>query len=211
MSVLLFTSLVVILILSIVIHEVSHGLAADYLGDPTARYAGRLTLNPLKHIDPIGSIILPLILVLMRSPILIGWAKPVPINPFNFQNRKYDEAKVGMAGPAANIVLAVVFGLILRFLPSNGTNFFQNLGLVLAYIVWINLLLAIFNLIPIPPLDGSHVLFAFLPDDAIAVKIFLQKYGIFILLLVIFLFFNWLIPIVNWTFNLIVGGQFNLF
>lgn len=210
MEVLLLVFGVIILIFSIVIHEVSHGMMANYLGDPTAKYAGRLTLNPIKHLDPIGSVFLPLILILIRSPFLIGWAKPVPINPYNFQDQKYGEAKVGMAGPAANIILAVIFGLLLRFLPLGYTLSAQNLKLLLGYIVWINLLLAIFNLIPIPPLDGSHVLFTFLPSGYENVKIFLHQYGFFILLFVIFFFFQWLIPVVNWVFNLIVGTPFFL-
>jgi len=92
--------LILILLFSVVIHEVSHGAVANYLGDPTAKYAGRLTLNPLKHIDPIGSILVPLFLVLIQSPFLVGWAKPVPINPYNFRDQKYGSAKVALAGPA---------------------------------------------------------------------------------------------------------------
>ena len=109
--------LIVILLFSVVIHEVSHGVVANYLGDPTAKYAGRLTLNPLKHIDPIGSILVPLFLVIIRSPFLIGWAKPVPINPYNFRDQKYGSAKVALAGPASNLAIAIFFGLMLRFVP----------------------------------------------------------------------------------------------
>ncbi len=151
--------LIAILIISVVFHEVSHGFAAHYLGDPTARLQGRLTLNPISHIDPMGSVILPAILVLSGTPFLIGWAKPVPYNPYNFRKGgKWGEALVAAAGPAANVAIAVLFGLLLRFgvFPAEMT--------ALAFsIVFINVLLAIFNLIPLPPLDGSKVLSALLP------------------------------------------------
>jgi len=195
--------LAIILIFSIVIHEVAHGAAANYLGDPTAKYAGRLTLNPIKHLDPVGSIILPLFLILIRSPILFGWAKPVPINPYNFRDQKYGEAKSALAGPGANLTLALVFGLILRFVPDLAA--IQGLYIMFSYIVFINLLLAIFNLLPIPPLDGSHILFTFLPSSLNNVKIFLSQFGIFILFFIIFFFFRWIITIINLLFNLIVG------
>jgi len=209
MSIIYLILLIIIFLFSVVIHEVAHGEAALALGDPTAKMAGRLTLNPLKHLDPFGSIILPCILILMSltfgGGIIFGWAKPVPINPFNFRDRKYGEAKVAAAGPLANITLALIFGFLLRFLPLEATAFTQNLGLIFGYIVWVNLLLAIFNLIPIPPLDGSHILFTFLPPGTENVKIFLQQYGFFILLFIIFFFFQWLAPIVDWLFHLIVG------
>lgn len=148
-----------VLVMSVVIHEVSHGVVANWLGDPTARLQGRLTLNPLAHIDPMGSLILPGILAITGSPVLFGWAKPVPYNPYNFQRGgRWAEALVAGAGPASNLLLAVVFGLAMRFgmVPAEALS----LGL---YIVSINVLLAIFNLIPIPPLDGSKVLASILP------------------------------------------------
>jgi len=156
-----FVFLIAILIFSIVIHEVDHGAMANYLGDPTAKYAGRLTLNPIKHLDLFGSVLVPLFLVLTGSGITIGWAKPVPINPYNFRDQKYGEMKVALAGPAANFGVALVFGLALRFLP--GLVSIPGLYFMLGYIIFINILLALFNLIPIPPLDGSHILFTFLP------------------------------------------------
>ena len=113
--------LIVVLIFSIVIHEVSHGAMANHLGDPTAKYAGRLTLNPIKHLDPIGSVILPIFLVIMAQMtgggIIFGWAKPVPVNPYNFRDQKYGSLKVSLAGPGANLAIALFFGLLLRFLP----------------------------------------------------------------------------------------------
>lgn len=151
--------LIAILILSVVFHEVAHGVAANYLGDPTARLQGRLTLNPIPHIDPMGSVILPGLLAFSGSPFLFGWAKPVPYNPYNFQRGgRWAEAIVAGAGPAANVLLALVFGLALRFgiIPEAAA------GLAIS-IVFINILLAIFNLIPIPPLDGSKILAQFLP------------------------------------------------
>jgi len=203
-----FIVLIVIFLFSIIIHEVSHGAMANYLGDPTAKMAGRLSLNPLRHLDPIGSVLLPLMLILLRSGIVFGWAKPVPINPFNFKDKKYGGAKVAVAGPAANISLAVVFGIALRFMPLKTSGFFSDLGMIFSYIVWINLLLAIFNLIPIPPLDGSHILFTFLPARFNNLKIFLTHFGFLILIFFIFFFSQFLIPIINGAFNLIVGQPF---
>ena len=148
-----------ILIFSVVLHEVAHGYMANYLGDPTARLAGRLTLNPVSHIDLVGSILLPAILVFTHSPILIGYAKPVPYNPYNLRGR-FGEALVAFAGPATNMFLALIFGLIIRFAA-------EDIGVPLltafATIVYINMLLALFNMIPIPPLDGSKVLSTLLP------------------------------------------------
>ena len=202
--------LIIILIFSIVIHEVSHGAMANYLGDPTAKYAGRLTLNPLRHLDPIGSVILPFFLILMAKltggGIIFGWAKPVPINPYNFRDQKYGSAKVALAGPGANLALALVFGLALRFFPAIST--IPGLDLMFSYIVYINILLAVFNLLPVPPLDGSHILFTFLPPGMENLKIFLSQFGLFILLFIIFFFFRWLTLIVNWIFALIAGTPF---
>jgi len=201
--------LIIILIFSIVIHEVSHGAMANYLGDPTAKYAGRLTLNPIPHIDPIGSIILPGILIMMNmilpgGGIIFGWAKPVPINPYNFRDQKYGSAKVALAGPGANLAIALFFGLALRFFPV--VSAISGLYVVFSYIVYINILLAVFNLLPVPPLDGSHILFAFLPYRMENIKIFLSQFGIFILLFIIFFFFQWIVLIINWIFAQIVGA-----
>lgn len=202
--------LILILILSIVIHEVSHGVMANHLGDPTAKYAGRLTLNPIRHLDPIGSVILPIFLVIMAKliggGIIFGWAKPVPINPYNFRDQKYGSAKVALAGPGANLAVALVFGIALRFFPQ--LALIPGLVLIFSYIVYINILLAVFNLLPIPPLDGSHILFTFLPPGTENLKIFLQQYGFFILIFIIFFLFRWIIPIINWIFTLIIGAPF---
>ncbi len=144
----------VILIISVILHEVAHGYMANWLGDPTARLSGRLTLNPASHIDPVGSVLLPLVLTLTHSPFLIGYAKPVPYNPYNLPG-KYDEGLVAFAGPGTNIIIAVIFGLVVRFA---GATLSPALVSACTIIVIINLVLAIFNLIPIPPLDGSKVL-----------------------------------------------------
>ena len=199
----------IIFIFSVVIHEVCHGAMAYQLGDPTAKYAGRLTLNPISHIDPIGSIFLPLLLILGRSPFLIGWAKPVPINPYNFKDQKYGQAKSAAAGPAANIIIALFFGLLLRFLPFSAIQNSQTFVNFFIYIVQINLILALFNLVPIPPLDGSHILFTFLPYSMEKMKLFLSRWGMIILLILIFWvpgFFSILIQMVNVIFKFIVGA-----
>lgn len=149
--------LVAIIIFSAIIHEVMHGYAADKLGDPTARYAGRLTLNPISHIDPIGSVLLPLVLVLAGSPIFFGYAKPVPYNPYNLRPGRFSEAIVAGAGPASNAIIALLFGIVIRL------GLFPSLTGFFFLIVVVNVMLCIFNLIPIPPLDGSKVLEALLP------------------------------------------------
>jgi Zn-dependent protease len=197
--------LIIILIFSAILHEVSHGAAANYMGDPTAKYAGRLTLNPLKHLDFFGSFILPAVMLLItagRGPVF-GWAKPVPINPYNFRDQKYGAAKIALAGPASNLAVALFFGLALRFFPSIAD--IQGLDVIFSYIVYINLLLAVFNLLPIPPLDGHHILFAFLPQSLDNFKMVLSQFGLFILLFIIFFAFDWVILIINFLFKLIVG------
>ncbi len=202
----------IILILSVIVHEVAHGYAADSLGDPTARLAGRLTLNPVPHIDLMGSIALPALLVFTQSPILFGWAKPVPYNPYNLRNKRWGEAFVAVAGSATNILLAIIFGLVVRFGASFG---FDATALSLATtIAFINLFLGLFNLIPIPPLDGFTTLRAILPwhlaQSLIRFENYIRAGGALslILFLLIFLyvlagpFFN----LVMYLFGLLVGG-----
>ena len=157
------------LVLSVVVHECAHGLVALWNGDTTARDRGRLTLNPLPHVDPFGSLLLPAALALFDSPIVLGWAKPVPIQWANLRNPRNDPVKVALAGPASNLLLAVAFALVVRLAPSpdapgNGwTAFLAPLSLVGYAGVVMNCALALFNLIPVPPLDGSWVLMRFLP------------------------------------------------
>lgn len=195
----------IVLLFSIVIHEVSHATMADYLGDPTAKYAGRLSLNPIKHLDPFGSIILPILLLILtrgQGPIF-GWAKPVPINPYNFRDKKWGNLKVALAGPGSNLAIALCFGFLLRFL-NLPLQFFN----LLSIIVILNLLLGIFNLIPIPPLDGSHILFSLLPAQTFKIQKFFFQYGIFILILFIFLIFPLIFPLIFIIYRIIVGKPF---
>lgn len=173
---------ILILIFSVVLHEISHGYMALALGDPTAKLSGRLTLNPLKHIDPMGSIVVPLITSMFGFT--FGWAKPVPYNPYNLRHGKWGPALVGVAGPGANLILALVFGLSIRFgLVSLATP----LGGIVFLITLVNIVLAVFNLVPLPPLDGSKVLFALLPYSWRGIETFLNRAG-FIVILAIVLF-----------------------
>lgn len=193
---------IVILILSVVVHEVSHGYAADTLGDPTARIAGRLTLNPLRHLDITGSIIVPAITVLLGG-FIFGWAKPVPFNPYNLKRGKWSEALVAAAGPVSNLALAFLFGLIIRFGVVSGA------ALELAQlVVWINIILALFNLIPIPPLDGSKILFALLPYHYMNIRRVLEQYGIIIVLLFALFLWQLILPVIHILFRLFTGMGF---
>lgn len=178
---------IIVLIFSVIVHEVSHGLAAFWLGDPTAKYAGRLTLNPISHLDFWGSFVVPVALVFSGIGVVFGWAKPVPYNPYNLKNQKYGPAIVGVAGPLSNFAMALIAGIGIRILLAIGVN--ENLLVfsVLALFVYINILLLIFNLLPIPPLDGSKLLFAFLPISD-HTKSVLDQYGFVILFLFIFMF-----------------------
>lgn len=191
----------VVLIPSAIIHEYVHGWMADQLGDPTARYAGRLTLDPRVHIDKWGTILMPLILFFITGGrFLFAYAKPVPYNPYNLKNQKWGPAFVALAGPLSNLLLALVFGFLVRYLPVSGITVF------LSVIVYANVLLAIFNLVPIPPLDGSKVLYAILPDSQYQLKVVLERYGFYILLFFIFFGFQWIQPIISYLTGLFTGG-----
>lgn len=196
----------IVLLFSVIIHELAHGYVAYSLGDPTAKYEGRLTLNPLKHLDPFGSVILPLLLFIAGSSVLIGWAKPVPVNPYNLRDQKWGSLKVSIAGPLSNMALAIFFGLLIRIIPDAVFNSAPGIFLIFSFVVKINIMLALFNLIPIPPLDGSWILFNVLPQGFEKVKIFLQQYGIFILIFLIFFGgLQSLFTIVGSLFHLITG------
>ena len=190
---LMFVIVAVAILLALSLHEYFHAWTAYFLGDPTAKEQGRLTINPLAHLDPFGTILLFIV--------GIGWGKPVPFNPYNLRNQKYGPALVALAGPASNFMLAIVVGLLLRFVViSNPALFF-----FFSFFVWINLILGVFNLMPIPPLDGHHILFAILPLSE-QTKIFLVQNGLFLLIGVIFFMLYIGIPfILEPLFTLITG------
>lgn len=182
----------IIVFFSVIIHEISHGYVAYKNGDPTAKYMGRLTLNPIPHIDPIGTLLLPFILILFRSPILIGIAKPVPINPYYFKNYKIGMITVGLAGAISNILLGIFFILLYKFFPSGIISEYLKMG------SFINFILAFFNLIPIPPLDGSRVVSVLLPYNLSIIYERLERYGIFIVIFMAMIgLLNWLAPLSN--------------
>ena len=194
---------IAILIMSVVIHEVSHGFVAEYFGDDTARYAGRLTLNPIVHLDMFGSIILPALLVLTSSPFLFGWAKPVPYNPNNLRDRKWGTVWVAAAGIIANFTLAIIFGLVIRL--TAGLDLPPDFYFITSVIVIVNLALGLFNLIPIPPLDGSKILMSLLPPSFYKTTVFLERYSIFLLIGFIIFFSDLLFPVMAALFYLITG------
>ena len=193
---------IIILILSAIIHEYMHGFVALQLGDPTAKDAGRLTLNPIAHMEWFGSVFLPLVMIFTGMPFVFGWAKPVPYNPNNLRDRKYGDAKVAAAGPLANLAIAIVFGLILRFLPFFNMTFAGLLSLI----VYINLVLMLFNLVPLPPLDGSKILATFLSPGARQKYLRLERTGFILVIIFILLAGSWLMPVVDWMFKIIVGS-----
>lgn len=191
---------ILILVLSAVIHEYAHGAMADWLGDPTAKYAGRLTVNPIPHIDLWGTILMPLTLMLLtRGSFLFAYAKPVPYNPYNLKNQKWGPSLVAIAGPLANLLLAIAFAVVFRLMPT------MNFSVFILDIVKLNIMLMVFNLVPIPPLDGSKILYALLPDSARGVRAFLDKNGFIILLFFIFFLFELISPLIDGLFRLLVG------
>lgn len=194
-----------VLIFSVIIHEIAHGYVAEMLGDPTARLAGRLTLNPAKHIDPMGSIILPaLMLISTGGKFAFGWAKPVPYNPYNLRNFKWGTILVGAAGALANLGIAIIFGLMIRYHDVLGiaAGPFSD---ILGTIVYTNIILAVFNMIPFPPLDGAKVLFAFLPYQFQQIHDYLEhSWALFIVF--VFFFAQYIIsPISSLLFSAITG------
>ena len=199
----------VILIFSVIAHEVAHGYAADALGDPTARLAGRLTLNPLPHIDLVGSVVIPILLVLSHSPVYFGLAKPVPYNPYNLKNQRWGEAMVAVAGSATNIFLALVFALMVRF----GAGLPEPAVSVATTIAFINLFLGLFNLLPFPPLDGFTALRAALPwrfaSRLLEFEARVRDRGVLALVLFLLVFSYVLAApfsaFVFWLFTLLVG------
>lgn len=207
--ILLFQFLV--FIFSVMVHEVTHGLVAYRLGDDTAKQMDRLNLNPLKHLDFFGSFFVPLFLLLIsRGRFAIGWAKPVPYDPNKLKNPKVGAALIGASGPLSNIAVAVIFGILIRLSGEFLSVALPPLLLLLNIVVFINVLLAIFNLVPIPPLDGSKVLFALLPGKYYRAQRALEEYGIIILLFFLFIGFGLIIPIIQGFHALLVGQWLTL-
>ncbi len=190
------------MVFSVIIHEIAHGFMADHLGDPTARLQGRLTLNPIKHIDPVGSIIVPLITSL--SGFTFGWAKPVEYNPYNIKNKRQGEFLIAAAGPVSNLLIALIFSIIIRFNTTDISEMTPFLE-ICSYIVLINLVLAIFNLIPLPPLDGSKLLFAWLPHQYGRFRLILETYAPIFILVVVFFLWPIISPIISFAFSLFTG------
>lgn len=193
---------IVILIFSVIIHEVSHGYAAYFMGDNTAKYQGRLNLNPINHLELFGSFILPII-TYMSGGFIIGWAKPVPFNPYNLRDQKWGEAKVALAGPLSNFLIAIFFGLLIRF--GIAVQFGTSFVYISSMIVMLNLVLGTFNLVPIPPLDGSKILFSLLPYNMNHVREFLERNGIYLMIFFIFFLWKFIFPIVSLEFTLLTG------
>jgi len=194
-----FVISLVVLIVSVMVHEIAHGYVAYRLGDPTAKLAGRLTLNPLAHIDPVGSILVPI--VTSFAGFTFGWAKPVPYNPYNLQAGKWGPALVAAAGPLSNLAIAIVLGLFLRFGLITGPFVF-----LATLVVFVNIILALFNLIPVAPLDGSGVLFALLPYRLRYVENFMQQNYLLLLIAVLFFGGNLLTFVAARVFWLITGS-----
>ncbi|MGD8744229.1 MAG: site-2 protease family protein [Candidatus Woesebacteria bacterium] len=202
---------IIAFLVALVIHEAAHAWMADRLGDPTAKLKGRLTLNPLAHLDIYGTVLVPLMLILIRSPIVFGWAKPVMFDPYNLKNPRKDSALISFAGPGANFIVAILLSIVLRLINS---PFFilPSLFSLIVSIIQINVVLGIFNLIPIHPLDGGKIFVGLLPDDqAEEADLFLRRYGMIILILLIFPIFGgrsplfaFMTPILNFVFNLLL-------
>ncbi len=202
-----FVFIILVLVFSVVAHELAHGVTADALGDPTARLAGRLTLNPIKHLDLVGSFIVPVLMYFLPGGVMFGWAKPVPYNSYNLRRGRLGEALVAGAGPLTNIGLALIFGFLVRAGLSSGFSpaFIEIAG----YVVLVNLVLAIFNLIPIPPLDGSKILFSILPPRFANWRYALEQYGFIFVLIFVFFFIQVLFPVIGLAFSLLTGIGFS--
>ncbi len=205
------------LIFAIVLHEVAHGWVADKLGDHTAKDMGRLTLNPISHIDLFGTIIIPVLCILAHGPIF-GYAKPVPINPYNFKNPKKDMALSSLAGPGVNIIMALAFAFLFRIImpalegklsTQSWQQFANPLNLMFGYGIIINVALAVLNMIPIPPLDGSRIVYWMLPDKYATAYYRLERYGliILVLLLVTNILGQIIMPILQPILSLLLGGD----
>lgn len=198
----------IILAFSIIVHEVAHGWMADRLGDPTARLSGRLTLNPIPHIDPIGTILVPLLMYLSPLHLVFGWAKPVPFDPYNLKDPKRDSALISLAGPIANMTIATILAIIYRFVPN------QTASGLISQTIGLNVILAVFNLFPVSPLDGEKILVGLLPHrQARVFDAFMSRFGMILLFFLIFPIFGGislispiLFPVTNFVLNLLIPG-----
>ena len=194
-----------IIIPSAILHEYAHGAIADWLGDPTARYAGRLSLNPRVHIDLWGTILMPLLLFTASGGnFFFAYAKPVPYNPYNLKNQRWGPVAVAVAGPLSNFFLAWAFGIVMRLFPPGALSTF------LSIIVYSNILLGVFNLVPIPPLDGSKILAAILPSSWMPIQRTFERYGIIVLFIFVFYFFHWLEPVIRLLYRFFAGAGASL-
>lgn len=199
------TFYIIVLLFSVILHEIAHGYIALRLGDTTARDAGRLTLNPLKHIDPVGTVLLPLLLAMTGAPVF-GWAKPVPYDPRFLKNPRRGSGLIALAGPATNFLVATIFAVVIRTVgPLLEPTFAATFIPLLVVIVQVNIALAVFNLVPIPPLDGSGVLFSLLPRGTEPVQRFLEQYGFYILIFLILSGLSFLSPIMSFFYRLLLG------
>jgi Zn-dependent protease len=202
---------VIVLIFLIIIHEVSHGLMAYRLGDNTAKEMGRLTLNPIKHLEFFGSFLVPLLFIATGSSFILGWAKPVPFNPYNLKDPKRDGALIALAGPVSNFLIAIIFGLVVRFMAvfmsAASSPILINIYGLLNMVIFVSVLLAFFNLIPIPPFDGSRIVLAFLSGEAERFWLQLERYGTLLIILLLFGgMLSFLSPLVVSVYHLIVGS-----
>lgn len=206
--------LIIGFLVAITVHEASHAWMADRLGDPTARAMGRLTLNPLAHLDIYGTVIIPLLLIFLGSPIVVGWAKPVEYDPYNLANPKRDAALISLAGPASNLIIAALSAIFLRLTLSPFSSAIALSGLFYALIL-VNVGLAIFNLIPVHPLDGGKILIGLLPKkEAYELDIFMRRYGLILLLFLLFPIFGGnslmsivIYPVINVILRLFIPGN----
>ncbi len=186
--------------MSVVIHELSHGYTADLLGDPTPRLQGRLTLNPLKHLELFGSVIMPILTSM--TGFTFGWAKPVEWNPYNVKNKRLGEFLISIAGPVSNLIIAIVFSLIIRNFDNVLSQSFIGISY---YVIIINVTLAIFNMIPVPPLDGSKVLFSLLPTKYIFIREYIERYSMIGIFVAVFFLWRFIEPVIGLVIKTLTG------